>query len=230
MPIAPMPWHRRNPVAAAAEEVAVREAFPLLHFFPSEERLVIRGGFPVELKGVTLEWFQLEVVVPGMYPDDCPFVREIGGRIPRIPDRHMNGDGTACLFVPEERARYFPIGMPLVGLLRGPIRAFFIGQLYFERFGQWPFGERGHGAKGLLEFYAEALSTTNGETILFVIDDLRRPAATRAAACPCGSGIPTEGCHPRVLELRATVTSAMAEYSYAQISGMAVATRQARTL
>src|SRR5206468_2732231 len=129
-----------------------------LHVYEEEGGVVVRGTLPVEVDGGGVaERFHLEVVFPTDYPKGVPVVKEPRGRIPRCDDRHMGPDGSACLFVPEEYKLRHPQGQRFVDFLAGPVRDYFLSQLYFERTGRWPFGQRPHRQPGRLEFYRELL-------------------------------------------------------------------------
>ncbi|MGA7617105.1 MAG: SEC-C domain-containing protein [Thermoanaerobaculia bacterium] len=216
-------WHLRAPEEYACQRADVRRAYPNLHFFP-EERLVLRGSFPVALAGETIDRFQIEVILPDDYPATAPVVREIGGRIPRISDRHVEAHGGACLFIPEEEAVYFPPGSTLLDFLQGPVRSFFVSQLYFEKFGEWPFGQWAHGAAGTLQFYASRIGIDDPRIVLAFVGYLSRREIKGHWPCPCGSGKVLRRCHrEKVAELRGTITWTVARRSFERLNE---ATRQ----
>jgi len=214
-----LPWHRCDADGYECEKTELRRAYPSLHFFPDNNQVTLRGGFPVTLNDLVLDRYQLEIIVPAAYPTSIPEVREIGGRIPRIADRHIGPDsGNACLFVEEETSVYFPPGSTLLQFLQGPVNCFFVGQLYFEEFGTWPFSERSHGWKGIVEFYSEKLGTSNIKTILAYVDCLRQPAVKGHWDCPCGSGKRLRNCHfEQIIKLRSMIPNDIAERSYDRI-------------
>ena len=41
--------------------------------------------------------YYIQIEIPSRYPKKLPLTREIGGRILRIPDNHINEDGSFCL-------------------------------------------------------------------------------------------------------------------------------------
>ncbi|MEO8217971.1 MAG: SEC-C domain-containing protein [Acidobacteriota bacterium] len=210
-------WHRRRAVEYAQEKGEVRRAFPQLHFF-ADANVIIRGGFPVTLSGKVIDRFQLEIILSTRYPEEVPTVREIGGRIPRIADRHTESNGDACLFIPEEAAVHFPPGSTLLAFLQGPVNSFFVSQLYFEEFGAWPFGEWGHGTKGTLEFYARRIGFSEPRIIFSFIDYLTREEVKGHWPCPCGSGKMLRKCHrDKVMELRAEISRIVASRSFERL-------------
>ena len=80
--------------------------------------------------------------------------------------------------------------------MNGPLNEFFLAQFWFERLGQWPFGERPHGQVGIAEAYADALDIPHDEMIL--IDHLKLLTKDWPKGhwlCPCGSGELLRHCH-----------------------------------
>jgi hypothetical protein len=127
-----------------------------------------------------------------------PVVREIGGRIPRIDDRHISTDGTACLLVPEE---WLLAGaQSLRAFLDGPIKNFFLGRLLVEAGKPWPFGQRSHGYEGLLEAYMELLVIDDPTRVTAYFDCLRRNAIKGHIECPRGSNKRLRYCHRAELQ------------------------------
>ena len=199
-----LPWHLAYPDVYDQIKGEVKAAYPDLHFSIEEERVVIQGSFPIVEGRSILDRYSIEVRVPNNFPKDLPIVREVGGRIPWFEDRHVDGDGKACLFVPDERWRFFPEGATLRDFLDGPVRNFFISQSVFVRTMNWPIGQRSHGNQGILEAYGEMLdiSTDHAIVIVFLTLIFGRPFKGHWQ-CPCGSGKIFRKCHrARVWELR----------------------------
>ncbi|MHB1011689.1 MAG: hypothetical protein ACYC37_02070 [Desulfobacteria bacterium] len=183
----------------------VEAAYPDLRFSIQDECVFIHGSFPIKEDGAALDRYSIEVRVPQDFPIELPVLCEVGGRIPWVPDRHVNWkNGTACLFFPDERWRFFPDGATLRDFLEGPVRNFLISQSVFERTGQWPFGERGHGEAGILEAYGEMLEIPpDRNTVIAFLGLLSRREVKGHWQCPCGSGKILRKCHgEKVLRLR----------------------------
>jgi hypothetical protein len=154
-----------------------------------------------------IDRYDVAVIARASYPRRVPEVYETAGRIPRDAEHHMYSDGSACLFAPGERWRHWPRGCGLRDFLDGPVRSFFIGQALFERTGTWAFGQRSHGAIGVLESYQELVGTRDPATLLRYVEVLSRRKLRPWTMCPCGSGRPMNACHFRkVADLRGKVT------------------------
>jgi SEC-C motif len=150
------------------------------------------------------------------YPDALPLVFEVGGRVPRDADHHVNREtGEACLFVPDERWKVAPPGMTFLDLLNGPVRNFLLGQSLFRLTGEWPFGQRSHAAAGIREYYSELLGTDDVNVIVRYVECLSRATLKGHWPCPCGSGKRLRDCHrAQVDELRTKIPSAVALRSF----------------
>lgn len=184
-----------------SEQLAKR--FPDLGIDSRTDGLWLRGSFPVWSDTEILDRFLIEVCFPPEFPTKLPMLREVGGRIPWTLDRHIYpSSGVACLFVPEEWFFFPEEQRTILGFLDGPVRNFFLGQSLVERGDPWPFGERSHGAKGLVESYGEILrlqdfGNGSGATLRHLLVLLSKDRIKGHWPCPCGSASPLRRCHLR---------------------------------
>ena len=137
-----MPWYLRNPKLLKRSQEEVGAKYPDLQFSIESPIVHVRGSFPVTHQGRVLDRYQVELELPGNWPESVAKLRELEGRIPHLADRHVNpSDGTACPIVPEEWL--VNAGRDsLLAFLDGPVHNFFLGQSLVERGDPWPFGER----------------------------------------------------------------------------------------
>ena len=139
--------------------------------------------------------FDIKIVTSNRYPVQEPEVFETSGRIPRSPDRHINDDGDCCVTVWEE---WLAISddKRFAAFLNGPLREFFLAQYWFENTGKWPFGERSHGEKGLVEAFADVLKIQkNKQNVIYYLRLLSQEWPKGHWLCPCGSGKRLRYCH-----------------------------------
>jgi hypothetical protein len=205
-----LPWH----VAASAEFERIRPSleadFPYLHLRVRDGYTILVGDFPIVDSGRVIDSFSIEVTVP---PEGTrravPFVREVAGRIPPEADRHVSSDGTACLFIEAEYWFKHPDGSDLIEFLHGPVKTYFVAQLFFEQEGRWPFGQRAHGAAGDLEFYGPLFGSRDARVIRAFLEMVAARKLRSTWRCPCGSGHRLWGCHDNVVRrLRARIRRA----------------------
>lgn len=145
--------------------------------------------------GGPLSEFDVKIVIGDTYPNPEPKVFEVGGRIPRCVDRHVNNDGACCLTVWEDwllRAD----NTSFSAFMNGPVREFFLSQYWFERTEEWPFGQRPHYEDGLVEAFAEILGIPKKKKdVINYLRLLARPWPKGHWICPCGSGKRLRRCH-----------------------------------
>lgn len=156
---------------------------------------VIEGVYDVSHDGVWLTSYLLRIEISESYPIVAPRIFEIGGRIPRTLDHHVNSDGSLCLGVPEELWVALGGEWELGAVLDGPVRSFLIGVTSKLQGGAWPYGERAHGAEGLCQFYASFIGTADPERVIELLKMLARDKLKGHWDCPCGSGLRLRNCH-----------------------------------
>lgn len=140
--------------------------------------------------------FDVDICFPSGFPENEPILKETGGRLPRIPDRHVGKDGIACVMVPGEWVlRRGPEAADALAYFEGPLRDFFLSQLSFEETGQWPFGQRSHSTDGVAEFLREYFEIPPQGNVLQIVRSLLNRDAPRRSLCPCGSRKPAIKCH-----------------------------------
>jgi hypothetical protein len=202
--VTPRPWHLTDVEEFSRIRPIVEAEYPYLHVATKNGYTVLAGDLPLVLEGRVVDSFQIEVLVPPAGPRIAvPRVSEVGGRIPYIADRHVYKDGTACLFVEAEFWFRHPAGMNLLEFLRGPVTSYFIAQLHYEQGKGWPFGERAHGAQGIVEFYAPLFKTSDPHIIRRFLLMLVAKKVRLTWHCPCGSDLKVGTCHGQVIrELR----------------------------
>ena len=195
-----VPWHVGYAREFERLQPALEAEFPHLHVGVRDSHTVLAGDLPIMLDGRVVDCFAIDVVIHQEGTrQTIPVVRELGGRIPRIADRHMYPDGRACLFVEAEYWFKHPDGLDLVEFLRGPVMSYFVGQMSYEQEKRWPFGERSHGAAGVVEFYAPLVGSREPQVIKRFLQMIVAKKMRSTWRCPCGSGHRLWGCHGDVV-------------------------------
>ncbi len=203
-------------------QTQVHQHFRTLRLVTDNGVAFIRGALPIgEGNNSELDRYQIEIELPEDFPNSLPTVKETAGKIPRNPDRHINDDGTACLFVREETAMYWNRQTSLADFISGPVYQFFLGQTYYTEHGDWPFGQREHGAQGIAQFYFDELGTTSLFVVTSFLGCLTNPAWDRKRLCYCGSKKTLSYCHlNKVVSLRAQIPQSIARDSLKQINSL----------
>jgi len=196
--------------------------FPELYLVQRDETMIVAGIFPLVDGQRVVDRFVIELELPRTYPKGVPVLREVGGRIPRTADRHVEGDGKACIFLPDEYCYKHPNGMDLIDFLRGPVLGFLVGQSLAERGQPWPQGERAHGTDGITAFYSELVGSADSATIQRYLEALTAKQLRGHSSCPCGSGKRLRECHQEcLLKLRERIPRSIARGSLERVRSRA---------
>lgn len=179
-------------------ENALAELQPGLLVIKRDNPFVIEGMFSLNSPEGIFDEYRIRIVLDKKFPEVEPIVFEAGKRIPLTYDRHINPGGNCCVTVWENWLA-MPIDHSFREYLDGPLRDFFLNQFFFEKTGEWRFGERPHFAAGMVEAFAETLGVQADQTI--VTNYLKSLAAKPKGhlACPCGSGKILRHCHQNQL-------------------------------
>jgi hypothetical protein len=210
------PWHEERPEDYAELRRLIESKLPTLHVSTEGRRVFIRGSLPLmDPEGSEeIDRYDIEIQLPLDHPKSLPIVREIGGRLSKIADRHFSISGGACLFVREERWRAYPKGATIIDFIQGPVRNFFLSQTYFDLTGKWLFGERSHNVDGVFEYYEEELGTNDPATITRFMMYLSKKVVKGHWDCFCDSGKRMRNCHfPKLLEMREKIPQEVAARS-----------------
>lgn len=197
-----VPWHLRDRREFERLLPTLEVEFPYLHVGVRDSHTVLTGDLPLVLDGHVVDSFSIEVMIP---PEGSrhavPVVRELAGRVPWIADRHVYPDGRACLFVEAEYWWKHPDGLDLVEFLRGPVTSYFVGQMSYEQEKRWPFGDRSHGAAGVVEFYEPLVGSRDPWVIKRFLEMTVAKKVRTTWRCPCGSGDRVRDCHGAVVRM-----------------------------
>ncbi|WAC06750.1 MAG: hypothetical protein OS130_10880 [Thermodesulfobacteriota bacterium] len=207
-------WYKENPALLVEMKEEIKDDFPNLHFYESNGVIVVEGSFPIRHDKKSLDRYSIKITFLKDYPKSIPIVEEVGGRIPRTLDRHMNEKGEACLFLPEQRSEIWPIGSTFLEFLNCPVHNFFLGQSLVERGEAWPFGVWDHGVRGIRDYYVQLFGTEDMDIVIKFMLFIIAPKIKGHWPCPCGNGKRLRGCHfPFLLELRDKIPRNVAQRS-----------------
>lgn len=145
--------------------------------------------------------FLLRIMVPVDYPKAVPLVFEDSRRIPNGYE-HTFQDGHLCLGVEGELVLGLENDPSLIDFFRGPVIACLYAYIFFDRYGRYPFGDRKHGAEGILQFYEEFFDVKSSISAYKLLSyAIEKPPSKQKGhlLCPCGSGLRTRNCHGRSL-------------------------------
>lgn len=162
---------------------------------------VITGPYALDAayKGIRLaEDFELQLTIPKDYPQALPKVKELTSIIDPAYE-HLFADRSFCLGVQGELLIAQLQDPSLVRLLDGPVRSYLYSYLFHKRYCRYPFGDRAHGAKGVLQFYSEFFGEPDPLKALRLLQAACLEEYRGHLPCPCGSGAPARRCHGKAI-------------------------------
>ena len=132
--------------------------------------------------------FELSISIPDDFPRKHPVVREVGSRIPKTPDFHVNPDGTFCLGSQLrllEKIHRFPT-------LSGFAESCDLPYLYAVSYklvhgGNFVFDDLAHGTPGAIQDYKDIFRLNDTEQVIRTLEliGMKRRIANKQP-CPCG--------------------------------------------
>ena len=111
---------------------------------------------------------------------------------------HIYQDGNVCLATIGEMIYFLNENPSLIAFIGKFVDAFIYTLDWFEKYNTYPFGDRKHGYKGLLDYYLNDLNLTKEQytnmTIMIYKDKYRGHMP-----CICGSGKKLRNCHGKYI-------------------------------
>lgn len=168
---------------------------------------VISGEIVVPAGGGISRTFQIEIRYLGVDAFALPTAYDPVGRFPPDGERHVEGDGAFCMWLPQTAPTDFdsPEGLDKY-LYR--LRQFLILQLMYESrlkrniTPHWPGPAWDHGWAGHDEWVREQVARYPACDLLLFVKDIAggRRATSPDNACPCRSGRTFRRCHRQLTE------------------------------
>lgn len=200
---------------------AVAEHQPELAVTTWTDCVVLTGNLVVSGPDGPFDAYQIQVAIPPIFPWQEPVVFEIGGRIPKIADRHVFEDNENCCLGVWEEWLFKSPDRSASSFLTGPLHDYFLSQCWYEATSEWPFGDRSHGSLGVLEGFCDLLGiTVDRQQAVSHLKLLARENIKGHVACPCGSGKRLRNCHIiKFTDLREWMLPFMAQRMLDRIQG-----------
>lgn len=141
-----------------------------------------------------VEDYSLRIVLNEGYPYVLPSVYEESGKICEEFE-HRYSDGSLCVGVPGELLMASSGVIELADYIDGPVKSCLYSAAFFEAYGRYPYGERSHGATGILEYYGELFGIKLGPAVIELMRAVVHGGYHGSDKCPCGSGKQLWSCH-----------------------------------
>lgn len=133
--------------------------------------------------------YNCEVLLDVFFPKSFPKVFEKSNRIPKLPDRHVNNDGSLCLAVTPIAIIQTRKGINIVDFFNDFLIPYLAAQIWFDKTGAWAGGEYVHGEGGILQYFREQLGILENSKLKSVIKFyLDNNGDINRKKCNCYSG------------------------------------------
>lgn len=186
-----------------SKEVAVQQVANLLHRYNglyvnsmSEEKISLMGSITVNMSslGFTLyKTYRVEIIIP-LDSDELPYVLDVGNQIDgSYPHRYV--EGKLCLETDTNIRIRFIDGFSLETWMSEYVETYFFSYEFYQRYGEFPFGERGHGWDGIIQTYSDFFNEADGAKTIKIMASISNGKYRGHALCPCGSGQKLRSCH-----------------------------------
>lgn len=189
------------------KESGMQQVNELLHLYTglqlssvSPDRIVLSGCIEINRisNGYTLcKKYQIEIIVP-IFSEKLPYVIDVGHNIDEnYPHRYM--DRRLCLETDTCIRIRFIEGFSLPTWVSEYVEPYFFSYEYYNRYGEFPFGERGHGLEGIFQTYEELFEESNALKVFNLMASIITQRYRGHMLCPCGSGKKLRTCHGKAV-------------------------------
>lgn len=197
------PWHQSDIARYREVQETIKNCYPGLHISEEYGLIFIRGCLLVKIPGIEKEIdnFLIEIIFPPDYPKRVPVVKEIGGRLPKIANRHFNTNETACLFFRDARHEYLPLDATFRYFMERIVINFFVWQIDYEATdGNPSMKGMAHNTAGVLEYYYRVTGIAKVSVVKKFLQYLCSKKIRPTWQCYCHSGKKIRDCHYKFIK------------------------------
>lgn len=190
------------------------EQYTELEIEQADESFIIDGKitfFAEYNKLPIVDSYQIRIVVPFNFPLEIPSVYETGGKIEK-KFQHFLTDGSLCLGVQTEMKEKSKNNSTVQKFVDSFVISYLYTHSYYLKYGQVPFGERGHGLEGIYEFYKEKLLVNTNSDVIEMLGFICFKDYRGHLNCPCGSQIKMRKCIHKDIIMEMKQNSFMKDY------------------
>lgn len=185
------------------KEESIRQVNDLLKVYNSlqicsmnDTEIIIDGSIIVNRSwnGFTVFKEYLAKIVIPLESDNLPYVIDSGNHIDKsYPHRYKNG--MLCLETDSYIRIRFIDGFCLEKWMRDIVEPYYFSYEYYQRYGEFPFGERGHGLTGVVQTYSDFFCEPDFAKTIKLMKSISTQKYRGHSLCPCGSGKKLRICH-----------------------------------
>lgn len=171
------------------------EMYPLFRIKPTtNKKYIVEGTYECLVSSVAFEEilvkYDLSIHIPEDYPESLPTVFELSSKIKKLPENHVNGDGSLCLGAPIRLQMIMKNSKSLIHFFEECILPYLYAYTLKQEKGKpFVFGELAHGSIGLINDFKELFNLSKEIHVLYMLEilSMKKKVANRQT-CPCGCG------------------------------------------
>lgn len=183
----------------------IREAvklFPDLKITSSDGKEMLKGIYKiVDDEGHEWNAFSIEIHHSEGYPYRFPLLYEIGGKIPKIADWHVNEVGSCCITVPLIEITACKNGLPVSKFIEKHAKPYLFNQAHRIEKGVYAKGEFSHGVYGIWEHYEDLFNEKDKNKILEHLNKISKIDFGKSTPCFCARKAKFRKCHQQVFKV-----------------------------
>lgn len=169
--------------------------YPGMTFGPSKkDEVILKGIFKFKASVKELpeieDSYNLSIRIPSNFPFHIPIVEEVGGKIPRDHNFHINPDNTLCLGSPLRLFKKL-IKNPTINVFAEECLVPYLYAVSYklQNGGGFIFGELAHGQRGIIDDYTQLFRLRTRDQVFYALWLLgvnKRLANKQKCPCKCG--------------------------------------------
>lgn len=166
------------------------------------ENIVLDGSILVNSRIDNFTLYKTYLVRIVFFPgtNHLPLIYEVGGLVDS-DYQHKYEDGQLCLETDTFIRWYFRDGFDLEKWMEHFVVSYFVSYEFYKKYGEFPFGDRGHGHIGILQAYKGIFDIEDEKMAWIMMNFILKNRYRGHWICPCGSGKTIRNCHgKKILE------------------------------
>lgn len=184
-------------------ETGMQQVEALLHSYNgihieevSDDRISLKGTITVNREALNFHLYKdydIQIVIP-IEKEELPYVIDVGNQIDvHYPHRYV--DGRLCLETDTHIEMRFLDGFSLISWVDEYVEPYFFSYEYYQKYEEFPFGERSHGWMGVVETYSEIFNEKDIYKTVLLMKAIFMGNYRGHVLCPCSSGLKYRKCH-----------------------------------
>jgi hypothetical protein len=181
---------------------------------------VLKGTYKI-IDDDGYEWnsFSIEIHHRDCYPYCFPHLIEVGGKIPKIPDWHINEVGSCCITVPIIEITSCKNGLSVLNFIERHAKPHLFNQAYRLYNGVYAHEEFSHGIWGIWEYYEEIFQEKNKHLIIKYLETISKIEFGKKTPCFCGKKAKFRKCHQGVFKVFKILSNSFIKSEVEKLSG-----------